>query len=244
MANKTRADIIAQLREYVPQLEATSHDTAVDNLIDLAAEEISMRHNFSYFANETVATVSLAADSYTKKESDFTTFTNLKEVLRLEWIKSATGENGEIKWMPFQQFLKRYPYHDYSSRTTGKPTRYTRAGEEGNFILNRAADEAITLRAWYQQYHGAFTTDTTSHSFQPNMLGFQAIVACVLGEVHDLIPGIEMSQKAIIEMQKKEAYIQSLINYDMSRAGEPLEMVENIDSDGIAPDESPYGWIS
>jgi len=242
MANKTRSDIMNQVYDYVPQMHVTSHDTTLDNLIDLAAEEISSRYNFSYFQNPTVATEALAAGEYTKTEGDFTTFTNLKEILQLEWINSSTGEYGDIKWMPFRQFLKRYPYHDYSSRTRGKPDKYTKVGDD--IILNRPADEAITLRAWYQQYHGAFATDTTSHGFIPNMLGFQAIVACVLNEVHDLIPGIEMSKKAMQEMAKKEAYIAALIDDDKSKVDEPFELNENVDSPGIAPETSPYGWVS
>jgi len=242
MANKTRADIMNQVYEYVPQMNVTSHDTTLDNLIDLAAEEISSRYNFSYFQNPTVATVALAAGIYSKTESNFTTFTNLKEILQLEWINSTTKEYGEIKWMPFRQFLKRYPYHDDTARTRGKPDKYTKVGS--TILLNRPVDEAITLRAWYQQYHGAFAADTTSHGFIPDMLGFQAIVACVLNEAHDLIPGIEMSQKAMQEMAKKEAYMAALIDADKSKVDEPFEMAENVDSPGIAPEESPYGWVS
>jgi len=242
MANKTRADVMAQVYEYVPQLEVTSHATAVDNLIDLAAEEISMRHNFSYLANPTVAVATLEADAYSMTEASFTTFTNLKEILRLEWIKSSTGEYGHIKWMPFKEFLKQYPYHDYDGRNTGKPTRYTIAGAK--HIYNTPADEDITLRAWYQAHHGAFASDGVSHSFQPNMLGFQALVSCVLSEAHDLIPGIEMGQKAMMEMQKKEVYIQQLIQHDMTKADESIELQENIDSDGDVPETSPYGWVT
>lgn len=242
MANKTRTDIMNQVKEYVPQLNAASHDTAVDNLIDLAAEEISARHNFSYFAEATVATVAVAAGVASKTEANFTSFTNLKEILRLEWIKSATGENSEIKWMSHREFLKRFPYYDYSSRTRSKPSHYTRL--ETTFMLSCPLDETVDLRAWYQTFHGAFSTDTASHKFQPDMLGFQAIVACVLAEAHDLLPGIDVSPKVQIEMMKKEAYIQQLIHYDMSRANEPWEMIENVDTPGIAPDESPYGWTS
>jgi len=40
MANKTRTNIISQVHEYVPNSSVTSHNTLVDNLIDLAAELI------------------------------------------------------------------------------------------------------------------------------------------------------------------------------------------------------------
>jgi len=242
MANKTRGDIINQVYQYIPQMNVDSHGTALDTLIDIAAEEISSRYNFSYFQNVTPASTSISAGSYTETESNFASFTNMKEILQLEWIKSDTGEHGTLKWMPFRAFLKRYPYHDYSNRTRGKPDKYTKAGS--TIILNRPADEGISLRAWYQQLHGAFAADTTTHSFEPNMLGFQAIVSCVLNEAHDLIPGIEMSKKAMQEMAKKEAYIAALIDADKSKVDEPFEMSENADSPGIAPEESPYGWVS
>ena len=242
MANKTKADVKNQVYEYIPQMSVAAHGTTLTNLIDLAAEEISFRHNFSYFAADSPASVTIATGSMTANAASFATFTNKKEILNIEWIKSSTGEYGEVKWMPLREFLKKYPYHDYGTRTRGKPSRYTRSA--GKYVLNVPADETITLRAWYQKFHGAFSTNTTTHDFEPNMLGFQAIVSCVLSEAHDLIPGIEMSQKAMMEMQKKESYIQQLIEFDKTRANEGIELQENVDSDGIAPDESPYGWAA
>ncbi len=45
-------------------------------------------------------------------------------------------------------------------------------------------------------------------------------------------------------MAKKEAYIAALIDDDKSKVDEPFELNENVDSPGIAPETSPYGWVS
>lgn len=241
MANKTRTDIINQVYEYVPTMNVSSHDNLLDNLIALAAEEISMRHNFRYLVATAPATHDAVADEYYVDHSDFT-FTNFKEIKRFEWIKSATGEYSKLIWMPTDEFLDRFPYPDYSSRTSGKPTRYTRIGTR--YMVNCPVDEVVTWRIWYQKYHGAFADDDTSHSFDPNMLGFQAIVASVLAEIHNALPGLELSPKVKTQIGLQEYWINKLIAADISHIDEPVEMQENKDAVGIAPIESPYGWAT
>ena len=144
MANKTRMQILAQIYEYVPQVNVTSHDTLLDNLIDLVVEDISQRHNFSYLCSSSPATYSAAADVYYVDESDIS-FTNFKEIFFLQWIKSAAGENAPITFKPRQEFLKLYPYVEYSGNTDGKPKHYTKMGTRYHF--NCQLDEAVTIRA-------------------------------------------------------------------------------------------------
>ena len=241
MSNRTRSEIISQVYEYIPNLNVSSYDTTLDNLIDLAAEEISRRHNFSYLRESTPATHALAAGDYYVDESDFS-FTNFKEIIFLQWIKSSTGENARIKFMPQQAFLDRYPYVEYSGNSDGKPGYYTRIGTR--YFLNCQLDEAVTLRAWYQKLHGNFTDDATPHSFDPDNLGFQAIVSAVLSEAQEAIPGLQLSQKAIEAVQRKEYWINQLIEYDLNRANEPIEIEPlHRQTEGVGSMINPYNWV-
>ena len=240
MANKTRSNIISQLKEYIPNLDASSHDTAVDNLIDLAAEYISGLYNFSYLRATSPATHDVTANEYTVAESDFS-FTNLKEVLFLEWVKSGTGENARIHYLPEPEFHDRYRYVSYSGNTDGKPRHYTRAGS--TFLFNCQLDETVTVRAWYQQYHGAFALDTTSHSFQPDMLGFNAIVAVVLSEAHRIIPGLQLNPKAQSAASYAQYWINELIKADSVRADEEIKLFPKYKRDSSGGQTDPYHWV-
>jgi len=240
MPNTTRSDILNQVYEYLPTANVSSHDTLIDNLIDLAAEEISYAHNFRYLASSTPVEATLVADAYYLDESDFS-FSNLKEPLHVMWLNSTTGEHREIRWKPQQTFHRDHPYRDYSSISTGKPKWYTRVGTR--WFFNVPADESITVRVWYQQTHGNFSSDATSHSFVPDNTGFQAIVASVLEELHDALPGMEMSPKAIAAINKKGYWIQKLIDADMKRANEDVEMLENVHGDKSADITDPYAWV-
>ena len=86
MTNKTRSDILAQVYEYIPQANVTSHNTLTDNLCDLAVEEISLRHNFRVLSASTHKEHAVSAGEYYVDESDFT-FTNFKEIRLLMWLK-------------------------------------------------------------------------------------------------------------------------------------------------------------
>ena len=240
MANKNRSDIIAQVYEYIPNLNVSSHDTTVDNLIDLAAEEISSRFNFSYLAANAPATHAVVADEYYIDEADFG-FTDFKEILFLEWIKPATGENARITHLPKLDFLNRFRYIEYSDNTTSKPSYYTRLGTR--YLFNIKVDEEITVRAWYQQYHGAFATDDTPHEFSPDMLGFNAIVSGVLAEAQVAIPALVLTNKAVSEASRKEFHIQKLIEADNLRTDEGMEIgFMNRGRGGGMGLTSPYDW--
>lgn len=240
MANKTRADIIAQLKWYVPQLNAESHDTLIDNVIDLAAEEISYRHNFNFLSESTPIDVSLSEGDYSITKTTFG-FTDFKEIIHMLWLISTTGSNAKIMYKPRKRFLLDYPYIDYSGITGGKPTFYTWI--ENTVFFNCPADEDITIRVWYQKTHGNFTDDSTSHLFEPDNLGFQAIIAVALSEIQEALPGMEISQKTALVMQKKEYWINQLIEIDMTKADQEIEMGENIDLKTSAGITDPYAWV-
>ena len=240
MANKTRADILAQVYEYVPNANVTSHNDLTDNLADLAVEVISAEHDFTYLRSTTPATHDVLQTEYTVAESDFS-FTNLKEITHLQWVKAATGEHNNITHLPEQEFHARYGYVSYSGNSEGKPMHYTRAGN--TLLFNCALDETVTVRAWYQQYHGNFTDDNTSHSFQPDNLGFQVIVAVILQELHTSIPGLELSPKAQAALMKASVYVGKLVMADLDKASEPivLRAAHTKHEDTVY---NPYNWTT
>jgi hypothetical protein len=240
MANKTRTDIINQIHEYLPNMNVSSHDTALDNLVDLAAEYISGFYNFSYLRATSPATHDVVADEYYVDESDFS-FTNLKEILFLEWIKSTTGENAQITYLPQKQYHDMFRYVSYSGNTNGKPMFYTRIGKR--LMFNCQLDETVTVQAWYQQYHGAFAADETSHSFEPDMLGFNAIVSVALQEAQSLIPGLQLNPKANFVISKASYWIEELIKADGNRADEEIRMAPKHSRDVRGGVTDPYYWV-
>ena len=104
-------------------------------------------------------------------------------------------------------------------------------------------DEAVTLRAWYQQLHGDFADDNAVHLFDPNNLGFQAILACVLSEVHEALPGLQLTEKTVEAINRKEYRIGQLVNYDIGRANEPIEIEPQHKRSGSVGITSPYNWV-
>ena len=237
---KKRNQIIQEVVTYIPQAEAERHQVLIINKCDLAVESISLRHNFTYLRATTPATHDITADEYYVDEADFS-FTNLKEILFLQWIKSATGENAEIKFLPFQTFQKRYPYVEYSGNTDGKPAYYTKYGNRLHF--NCQLDETVTARAFYQQTHGDFANNDTAHSFQPDNIGFQAIVAFVLSELRESIPGLDVGATALAAIAKKDMWVSKLIEHDLINDHEEIE-IEPMDkvvfSGGVT---NPYEWV-
>lgn len=240
MANKTRSNILNQIYEYIPTINVTAHATLLDNLIDLAVEEISLRNNFTYLRSTDPATYTASEGTYYIDEASFS-FTNFKELIDLQWIKSTSGENAFIKWLPEKDFRKRYSYVEYSGNTEGKPPYYTRYGNR--IHLSCAFDEAVTVRAYYQQTHGNFADDDTSHSFQPDNVGFQAIVACALSELRESLPGLAWTQIALQCLQKKEMWIQQLINHDLINTDEEIELEPADKRDEEAGITDAYEWV-
>jgi len=240
MANKTRTDIIAQLKEYVPALEASDHDAAVDNLIDISAELVSARNNFSYLNVSEPATHDITADEYTVAEGDFS-MTSFKEIRMFEWIKAATGENSRIKYLPIREFHDRFRYISYSGNTPGKPTFYTRQGN--SLLFNCQVDETITARIWYSKYHGNFANDSASHLFQPDNIGFQAIICTALTELRRLIPGVEVPQQALAAAQFAEYWIERLIEEDIGKSDEGVKIAPADKKENYSSTSDPYDWV-
>jgi hypothetical protein len=64
----------------------------------------------------------------------------------------------------------------------------------------------------------------------------------VLQELQTALPGLTLSQKALTAMQKKEYWINKLIEADVSQANEQIQMREITDSP-LGGDTSPYDWV-
>ena len=166
---------------------------------------------------------------------------DFKSVRHMMWLKSGTGERGRITWKPAERFFRDHPYVDYSGNTGGKPRFYTKVGSR--FFFNCQVDETITIRIWYQGLHGNFSNDAISHSFDSDNLAFQAIVACVLAQIPEAITGIELSPKATAAAAKKEFWINRLIEADIMKADEEIQMGENVDRETSEGETQPYGWV-
>jgi len=107
--------------------------------------------------------------------------------------------------------------------TKSKPTYYTQVGSR--LYFNCPADETITIRVWYQGKHGNFDSDSDSHRFEPDNIGFQAIVAATLAELHEALPAMDISPKAALAIQKKEYWINKLIEIDLMSQTQPYSWV-------------------
>ena len=201
---------------------------------------LKIRHDFSYLKANAPATLTAAADSYYDDESDFTTFTNLKHITYMQWIKSATGEHGRIDYMPTEEFQEQYPYVEYSGNPAGKASIYTKRGTR--YFYNCKWDEAVTVRAFYQMRHGAFANDNALHLFEPDEIGFQAIVCGVLAAVQDVLKGVQISQKGMQMIQQKEYWINELIRHDLVKPGQEIKIKPNHRKIAFVRDEDPYDW--
>ena len=166
---------------------------------------------------------------------------DFKEIRYIMWLKSSTGEHGQIKWKPPESFFHDHPYVDYTGNTESKPSYYTQVGSR--LYFNCPANETITIRIWYQGKHGNFDSDSDSLRFEPDNIGFQAIVATTLAELHEALPAMEISPKAALAMQKKEYWINKLIEIDIMRSNEEIQMQENVDRDTSEGQTQPYSWV-
>jgi len=240
MANKTRTNIKDQVKKYFPTAGNTAHDTLLDNLIDLAVETISERHNFRCLAATAPASHDVTEGEYYIDEADFT-FTNFKEITRMQWVKAATGEHGRIKYKHPGAFDRDYPYLDYAGRTGGKPQFYTQKGTR--YFFNCPLDETVSVRAWYQMKHGNFASDDAVHLFDSDNLAFQAIVSITLSELHDALPGFELSPKAQFAIQKSGVWVSQLIESDRGRTDEEIVLGAYEDRNPSGGDNDPYSWV-
>ena len=158
-----------------------------------------------------------------------------------QWIKSATGENAEIKSLPYIKFLRKYPYVEYSGNSDGKPKYYTRYANR--LFFNCQLDETVTARAFYQKTHGSFANDAAEHSFQPDNIGFQAIVAFVLSELRESLPGVKLSPAVAAAIAKKDYWVNKLIEHDLVNAHEEIEIEPLHKIDYPDTTINPYDWV-
>ncbi len=248
MANKTKSEILSQVYEYVPQVNQTSKTTLIGNLLDYVAEDISKRHDFRCLRATTPDTCAMTASQYSVALTAFTTMgsasTPFKDILHLVWMKTGTNDYGIIKFIEDKEFHTKVGYYDYSGATLGKPSRYTRLGD--TFLFNCPADESITLRAFYQKFHGPFGGTGSSHEFsaKDNMLAFMALVYGVLKEAKESLTGLEFPQEMQTVEQKYEMFVQKLIASDKDIANEDMDLLGwGEKADSVEPYYNPYGWV-
>lgn len=246
MANKTRADILAQIYQYLPQVNQTSKATLLNNLIDVAAEEISNRHNFRALRASSPDTAAMTAGQYYVDMTAFATMGGtagyLKDILEMRLMKTGDSTYGVIKYLDDKEFHDRFGYVDYASASRGAPSYYTRLGDR--LIFNCPADQAYIARAWYQKYHAPFSTDTMSHQFESksNMAAFHALVYMTLLEAKSSMNAVEFPEELQSVGQMAEAWVQKLIMRDMDVGNEDFEMGIMEDSGGDST-VNPYSWV-
>lgn len=237
---KSQSNVESQIGYYVPQITATVHATLLDNVINLALEEISERHDFRklrYGPED----YSASANEYNWSISDLVdaSYTEIKHTITLMWLKSSTGEVGKINYLTPDVFLGRYPYVDYASRDTGKPVFYTEINSK--YYVNVPLDEAVTLRHYYQRYHPQISGSETI-LFDPPNIAMMAVVAAAISEINDALPGLDLSPKAQAAMMRKEFWINRLIEYDLKRA-DPIELGSLERGDWRTFETDPYAWV-
>jgi hypothetical protein len=246
MANKTRGDILSQVYQYLPQMNQTSKVTMLNNLVDLAVEEISNRHNFRSLKATAPDTATMTAGQYYVDLTGFATMGGtagyLKDILEMRLTESGKGTYSVIKYLDDKEFHDRAGYIDYASATQGAPSYYTRVGDR--LLFNCPADKAYIVRAWYQKYHPPFSTDTMVHQFEAksNMMAFHAIVYMTLLEAKNSLNSFEFPQELQAVGQMAEMWVQKLIGRDMDIANEEFEMgtLDSGEGGGVV---DPYGWV-
>lgn len=245
MANKTRTEIRNQIYQYLPQVNQTGKLTLVNNAIDLAVEDMSNRHDFRCLRAVTPDTATLAVGAYYLDLSSFTVMgaaaTYLKDILQMRWMKGTSEDYGHIKFVDDALFHDRWGYVDYSGRTRGEPVEYTRLGDR--LIFNCPANEALTIRCWYQKLHPPFAADATSHSFdtRANSTAFMAIVYGALTELKSSLSGVEFPQELQTPAAMYEQWLQKLIAKDRDVPNEAFEI--GLGERGSRFNTSdPYDW--
>lgn len=244
MANKTRSDIRTFIEYYLG--ESTDYETQINTLIDAAVEDISYKYNFN--ALRGMAEATLAADAYYVSAP-----TDFKESIMTFWLLSSTGESGKIRWRGEKWYHERFQYPDYSDRGTGTPKYFTKIGDY--LYFNCKADQAYTIRTWYQKFHQDFTTlaaggtvDDETHLFKPNILGMMTIASWVLTQMKQLLP---LPQEAVQMADQYAFFLGQLIDADSKHADEPMDFEAYFDADrderftgGGITTIDPYDWTS
>lgn len=250
MANKSRSDIKAQIFQYLPKVNQSAKDTLINNVIDLAVEEITNQHDFRIFKEKTYDTFTMSTGSYfmTLNVANFTTMcastTPFKYIRIMRWLKQSGGEDyGTIRYLDDLTFHEKYGYIDYSSRTRGYPVHYTII--EDRVLFNCPVAEYLYIRCYYQKTHGAFDSDDTPHRFatRSNMTAFMYIVYRALLELKVSLSSAEFPQEigGISDLVKK--YAADLIAQDVEMPDEEFEIgwAERSDGNTVV---SSYDWVT
>jgi len=248
MANKSRLEIKNQIYEYLPQINQTANATLVNNVIDLALEEISNMHDFRCLraASPDEATLAAGAYSLVLNSTNFTTMMGttgyFKDIISMFMRKTGKDDYKPIYFLDDKEFHHRYGYVDYASRTRGYPDHYTRL--ENTLLFNCPAQESLLIRVYYQKYHPALASDSTTHSFdtKDNMVAFQAIVYSALVELKNSLNTVEFPHEMENVASMAKYYVGKLIARDFTRVNEQFEIGWAEKSDMGSTDSDPYYW--
>jgi len=250
MANKTRGDIQNQLYEYLPKINQSGKATLINNVIDLAVEEISRQHNFRALRalNPDHALLSAGAYYLNMTSAWFTAMCSssvyLKDILAMFWLKPGTTDDyGPIKFIDDAEFHDRYGYYDSTLRARGYPIHYTQV--TNRLLFNCPAYEAIWIRCFYQKLHPPFAGDNTSHSFDSkmNMAAFMAIVYRSLFELKSSMASLEFPQELAGAKEAYEKYLVDMITIDKDIANEEFEL-GTLETNNGRWDTDPYAWVT
>lgn len=247
MANKTRGDIKNRIYQYLPQINQTAKATLINESIDLAAEEISQRHDFRCMRVATPDVATLAAGEYSLDLTDFgsvgSASANFKDFLEMRWLKTGTSDYGKITFMDDKQYHDEVGYIDYTGRTAGKPSRYTRLKD--TLFFDSPADEDVIIRAWWQKQHGAFASDGDTHRFaaKDNMAAFDALTYSALFELKNSLNSVEFPEELQGVGQLAEAKINKLIARDKDIANEEITFCPGERRGARRNEANPYDWI-
>jgi hypothetical protein len=246
---KTRDDIKNQIYAYLPKINQTGKATLINNVIDLAVEEISRQHDFRALRAHNPDTATLTASAY-YLDLDSATFSTmcsssiyLKDILHMRWLKSGTDDYGKITFLDDAEFHDRYGYYDYASRSTGYPFHYTRLADR--LIFNCPAYEALTIRCFYQKLHPPFSGDSTEHSFgtKINMAAFMAIVYRSLLELKSSLSSLEFPQELSGASDMYQKYLGDMIAADKDVANEEFEL-GTMETNTSRWETNPYDWVT
>jgi hypothetical protein len=231
----------------LPELQATSYSTTINNCIDLALEEISQRHNFRCLRSNSYDTAALPSTSYYIDSTSFSTAFGadgyLKDILAMFRLLPGKPDYSQIHFLDDITFHKRFGYIDYANREKGYPTHYTRLGDR--FIFNCCPSENSIIRIWYQKYHAPLATDTSTMCWynKDAMIGFNAVLYATMSELKRAMQNLEFPQELADVTQRYEYWVSRLIERDIECSNESFEIgwAERPREDRSSTD--PYEWV-
>jgi len=263
MANKTRAQIVTRVQDYLPQMKTASKTVLVNDLVDYVVEKMSKRHDFRCLRATTYDSAILTQGNYQLPLSSFTTLgasgSGFKDILQMFWLHTYTSPDYyPISFIDDDMWHGKYGYVDYSQATRDWPSEYTILND--TICFNAQTTEDLVIRVWWQKYHLDFTTlavnlnildsqgnpdpDSVPHQFdaKSNMLAFMTIVYGVLEECKSELTGDEGPQELADPHTRFETYLARLIADDKDKANESFAIgpAERMGSRGSTRD--PYSW--